>query len=98
MKKIRPPYHYDVVLVVALAALPMAWLIFALVGGQLGVNPIETLIRDLGEWGLRFLIATLMISPIASLRALADLIAIETPSGPDVSLLYRRASYGLSLV
>jgi sulfoxide reductase heme-binding subunit YedZ len=44
--------------------LPLAWLVYALLTEQLGVNPIETLTRDSGLWALRFLVLTLMITPL----------------------------------
>jgi len=39
-------------------------LIINLLNDNLGVNPIETLIRDTGLWGLRFLLLTLAITPL----------------------------------
>lgn len=52
--------------------LPLAWLIartFGLGGLGLGANPIDELIHQLGLWGLRLLLATLCITPLAvSLR------------------------------
>ncbi|MQX35339.1 sulfoxide reductase heme-binding subunit YedZ [Roseospira navarrensis] len=32
--------------------------------GDLGVNPVETIVRHLGDWALRLLVATLAISPL----------------------------------
>jgi sulfoxide reductase heme-binding subunit YedZ len=57
----RPPYK-PVVFVAAL--LPLLWL-----GGRfgldaLGVNPIETVNRFLGDWALRFLLLTLAVTPL----------------------------------
>ncbi len=47
-----------------LGCLPAAWLLGAAFTGQLGANPTEALIRQLGEWGLRFLLLTLAATPI----------------------------------
>ncbi len=37
---------------------------FGIVNDSLGANPIEYITRGLGEWGLRFLLLTLAISPL----------------------------------
>jgi methionine sulfoxide reductase heme-binding subunit len=47
-------------------ALPLLWLIlraFEIAGG-LGANPVEEIQDTLGEWGLRFLLITLAITPL----------------------------------
>jgi sulfoxide reductase heme-binding subunit YedZ len=48
----------------ALCALPLAWLVAALLTQRLGANPAEALIRGLGDWGLRGLLMTLAITPL----------------------------------
>ena len=51
-----------------LCALPIAWLLaraFGLGGLGLGANPIDELMDRLGEWGLRLLLATLCVTPLA---------------------------------
>ena len=48
------------------ALLPLAILLlraFELAGFGLGANPIEELLHELGRWGLKFLLLTLMITP-----------------------------------
>jgi len=55
-------------LVFVLCALPLAWLLaraFGLAGASLGTNPIDEIMDRLGEWGLRLLLATLLVSPLA---------------------------------
>lgn len=47
-----------------LCALPLAWLIGALLTQRLGANPAEALVRGLGDWGLRGLLLTLAITPL----------------------------------
>ncbi len=47
-----------------LSVLPMAWLVWAALQDNLGANPAETLIRSLGTWALRFLCATLAVTPL----------------------------------
>lgn len=44
--------------------LPLMYLIYGLVTNQLGANPIETLTRNSGLWALRFLLLTLVITPL----------------------------------
>jgi len=46
-------------------AAPLVWLAFRAFTGDLGVNPIETLVRQLGVWGLRLLLVGLAITPAA---------------------------------
>lgn len=44
--------------------LPMAWLFYAAVQDELGANPAEALIRSLGDWTLRALVAVLLVTPL----------------------------------
>jgi len=44
--------------------LPLAWLVFALFTDNLGANPIEAVTRSLGDWALRFLLLTLLATPL----------------------------------
>jgi len=51
-----------------LCSLPLAWLgarAFGVAGLGLGANPVDELMDRLGEWGLRFLLATLCVTPLA---------------------------------
>ena len=51
-----------------LCSLPLAWLLaraFGIAGGGLGANPIDEIQDRLGEWGLRLLLVTLCVSPLA---------------------------------
>lgn len=59
-KRIKP-------LVFTLALAPLAWLFYAALTGHLGVNPIETVTRSLGDWALRFLLLTLAVTPLRKL-------------------------------
>ena len=43
-------------LVFMLCLVPFAWLVAQFFQGHLGVNPIQTLLRELGNWALRFLL------------------------------------------
>jgi len=44
---------------------PLVWLAWKGFNGDLGANPIEKLIRQLGVWGLRLLLVGLAITPAA---------------------------------
>lgn len=44
--------------------LPLARLLILTAQDQLGANPIETITRDTGEWTLRLLLLTLLMSPL----------------------------------
>jgi methionine sulfoxide reductase heme-binding subunit len=64
----KRPRRPDKVIVFALCALPLAWLAlrtFNLAGLSLGPNPVEALIHGLGSWGLRLLLVTLAVRPVA---------------------------------
>ncbi|MGE5506499.1 MAG: sulfite oxidase heme-binding subunit YedZ [Actinomycetota bacterium] len=43
---------------------PLAWLVWQAFFGYLGVNPIETVNRFLGDWALRFLLLSLAVTPV----------------------------------
>jgi methionine sulfoxide reductase heme-binding subunit len=67
-QKKRPSKTRDTLVYAAVwlaCAAPLAWLAFRAFTGDLGVNPIETLIRQLGVWGLRLLLVGLAITPAA---------------------------------
>ena len=61
------------VLLFALCLLPFAWLFYGAWTNTLGPNPAEALIRETGDWTLRFLCITLAVSP---LRHWTDLPAL----------------------
>jgi len=60
-KKIGKP------LVFALCLLPFIVLLVQLLTNKLGANPIEAFTRQSGEWGLRFLLLTLTVTPFRHL-------------------------------
>lgn len=61
-----------------LGALPGLWTFYLGATNQLGADPVATFERELGEWGLRFLILGLAITPLRKL------------GGPSL-IRYRRA-------
>lgn len=52
---------------------PLAALVYGAFNNQLGANPAEKLIRELGEWTLRLLWLTLAVTPLRQLTGLAAL-------------------------
>ncbi len=68
-------------LVILLCLAPAGWLVWRIVQGDLGANPIETLIRQLGVWGLRMLITGLCITPLARILKNPRLIRFRRPVG-----------------
>jgi methionine sulfoxide reductase heme-binding subunit len=48
----------------ALPLLSLVWAAFGVGGASLGANPIEKIQDTCGEWGLRFLVITLAITPL----------------------------------
>ncbi len=52
-----------------------------LINGSLGVNPIEKLMDNLGEMGLRLIIATLIISSLSEFKKLRFLVDIRRMIG-----------------
>lgn len=62
--------RFDKPVAFLLCALPLAWLTaraFEVAGFTLGPNPVEALIHGLGSWGLRLLLVTLCVRPLATL-------------------------------
>jgi methionine sulfoxide reductase heme-binding subunit len=51
-------------LLALLCLVPFAWLLQGAIANTLGANPAETLMRATGDWTLRFLCATLAITPL----------------------------------
>ncbi|MFG6442784.1 sulfite oxidase heme-binding subunit YedZ [Roseateles sp. LKC17W] len=64
-----------------LCLLPLAGLVVGAATGQLGANPAEKLIRELGEWSLRLLCLTLAITPLRELTGLATLVRLRRMLG-----------------
>ncbi len=54
-------------LVFTACLLPVAWLVWALLSDRLGANPFEELTRQSGLWTLRFLLLTLLMTPLREL-------------------------------
>jgi len=67
--------------VFVLALLPLAWLAWRALTDQLGVNPVETLNRFLGDWALRFLLIALAVTPLRRLTHWAPLARLRRMLG-----------------
>ena len=63
----RPGFKWLKAGVFVAALLPFAVIAAAALEGDLGANPVETLIHHFGEWTLRLLLATLAITPLRRL-------------------------------
>lgn len=57
----------------ALAALPLAWLAWLVASDGLGADPVAAITRFSGLWALRFLLASLAITPLRQLTGLTAL-------------------------
>lgn len=66
---------------VALALLPLAVLVGQAVGGALFPNPIEALVRGLGDWTLRLLLITLAVTPARRLTGWTRLVRLRRTLG-----------------
>jgi sulfoxide reductase heme-binding subunit YedZ len=53
--------------VFVLCLLPLAWLVYRTFTNDLGANPIEAIIRYLGDWALRFVLIALAVTPVRML-------------------------------
>lgn len=51
-------------IVCALPFLSLAWAAFGIGGASLGTNPVETVQDTFGQWGLRFIVITLAVTPL----------------------------------
>src|SRR5512143_532525 len=60
----RDPSHWFRPLLFVISLLPLMSVIYRGLFGSLGVNPVETLHHTFGDWTLRFLLFTLLITPL----------------------------------
>lgn len=65
----------------AVCLLPLAWLFYGAWANRLGANPAEALIRSTGDWTLRFLCLTLVVSPLRQWTGLAVLLRFRRMLG-----------------
>ena len=67
--------------VFAAALGPLAWLGWLAVSDGLGANPIEAIVRFLGDWGLRFLLIALAVTPIREITGWSPLARLRRMLG-----------------
>ena len=60
---------------------PFIALVIGAVNNTLGTNPVETMTHETGEWALRFLLLTLMITPLRRLSGKSWLIKLRRMLG-----------------
>lgn len=65
----------------AVCAVPAVALLIGALVGALGANPAEKLIRETGEWALRWLWLTLAITPLRELASLPALVRYRRTLG-----------------
>ena len=77
MNAIRAP------LVVSLMLIPFVLLSLKSIGylSGLGANPVEAIIHEMGLWGIRFLMLTLLITPIAYYSGNRSIAKLGKPVG-----------------
>ena len=68
-------------IVATLPAVQLTLAAFEIAGQSLGANPIEDLLHNAGDWGLRFLLITLAITPLRRLTGLNWLIRFRRMLG-----------------
>ena len=65
----------------AAGLLPLAWLIWAATTGHLSVNPLSDITLHTGDWAIRFICITLVISPLRQLTGWHWLIRFRRMAG-----------------
>ncbi len=68
-------------LVFFLLLIPALYLGWGMYQETLGANPLEAIIRGLGDWGLRILLLTLAISPLRRLTGWGQLLRLRRMIG-----------------
>ncbi|HIQ07062.1 MAG TPA: sulfoxide reductase heme-binding subunit YedZ, partial [Thiotrichaceae bacterium] len=67
--------------VFSLACLPVLFLMWGFWSNSLGVNPIEEVIHQTGDWTLRFLLISLSVSPLRRLLLWNQLVRVRPMLG-----------------
>jgi methionine sulfoxide reductase heme-binding subunit len=67
--------------VFAICLLPLVWLVWRGATGDLGANPIEAVVRSLGDWSLRMLLAALAVTPLRRLTGWSALARLRRMLG-----------------
>jgi len=69
------------VLIVALGLIPLAWLAWDTVRGNLSANPIEDITHRTGDWTLYLLLTTLAVTPLRRLTGRGALVRYRRTLG-----------------
>jgi len=69
------------VVIFVVCLLPVAWLAKRFYTDDLTANPIEFITHFTGDWAIRFVVATLAISPVRKLLQMPDLIRFRRMLG-----------------
>ena len=64
-----------------LALLPFGYLVVALLTDSLGANPVEAITHESGQWALRLLLATLLVTPLRRISGVAALVRFRRMLG-----------------
>lgn len=68
-------------LVFLLCLLPLLYLLYGIFSDSLGANPIEVFTRSSGEWALRLLLITLLMTPLRKLTGISQWIQLRRMLG-----------------
>jgi sulfoxide reductase heme-binding subunit YedZ len=60
---------------------PLLLLVWRVVDGRLGANPVEAVVHDTGAWTLRLLLVTLAVTPLRRLTGWASLVRFRRMLG-----------------
>lgn len=66
----RSPRHASIWLLYVVALLPAGWEFYLGATDNLGADPVKAFEQSLGLWAVRFLVATLVISPMRDVLGL----------------------------
>ena len=75
-----PPSWLKPALFVA-ALIPFGSLVFGFFTDELGANPVETITHESGEWALRLLLVTLLVTPLRRATGLSYLVRLRRMLG-----------------
>lgn len=79
--KAKRGFTPDIAIVCTVCLLPVLWLLWRFFQNDLGVNPVETVVRQLGVWGLRLLVVGLALTPLARFFRQGRFIRWRRPIG-----------------
>ena len=74
VRKIKP-------LIFLILVFPSFYWFILFISGGMGVNPIDSLIRELGNFALRIIILTLLISPLSIFKPLKNIVVLRRMIG-----------------